>query len=73
FSAWAFDQSPQQRRSRLLMKNMAPVAAKFAVLCRLPVVRSLFEDVLALMDPGPAGIAEVSMADPSPLRRPKAS
>ncbi|KWR70645.1 hypothetical protein RN04_12330 [Arthrobacter sp. W1] len=73
FSAWAFDQSPQQRRSRLLMKNMAPVAAKFAVLCRLPVVRSLFEDVLALMDPGPAELADAAESTPAQLRRPKAS
>lgn len=73
FSAWAFDQSPQQRRSRLLMKNMAPVVAKFAVLCRLPVVRSLFEDVLALMDPGPAEIAEAAVPKPVPLRKQKAS
>lgn len=73
FSAWAFDQSPQQRRSRLLMKNMAPVAAKFAVLCRLPVVRSLFEDVLALMDPGPAELADAAESKPAQLRRPKAS
>src|SRR5699024_12542874 len=47
FSVWAYDQSANQRRSLLLMDNAAPVAAKFAVLCRLPVVRSLFADVLA--------------------------
>lgn len=52
FSAWAYDQSANQRRSMLLMNNAAPVVAKFAVLCRLPVVRSLFEDVLSLMDSG---------------------
>ncbi|PRA10991.1 hypothetical protein CQ010_10445 [Arthrobacter sp. MYb211] len=50
FSAWAYDSSPDQRRSRALMRNVAPVVGKFAILCRLPVVRSLFEDVLALMD-----------------------
>lgn len=50
FSVWAFDHSADQRRSKMLMKSTAPVIAKFAVLCRLPVVRSLFEDVLALMD-----------------------
>ncbi|WP_313813891.1 TetR/AcrR family transcriptional regulator [Glutamicibacter sp.] len=50
FSAWAYDNSKGRRRSRLLMKNTAPVVAKFAVLCRLPVVRSLFEDVLSLLD-----------------------
>jgi len=73
FSAWAYDQSAQQRRSRALMKNMAPVVAKFAVLCRLPVVRSLFEDILALMDPQ---VNEETKVDPparSTLRQPKAS
>lgn len=50
FSLWAYDTSPQQVRSRRLMRNAAPVAAKFAVLSRLPVVRSLFDDLLGLMD-----------------------
>lgn len=50
FTAWAYDSSGDQRRSRALMRGVAPVVAKFAVLCRLPVVRSLFEDVLTLMD-----------------------
>ena len=49
-SSWAYDQSDGQRRSRRLLKSTAPVVAKFAVLCRLPVVRSLFTDVLSLMD-----------------------
>ncbi len=52
FTAWAYDNSKDHRRSKLLMKNTAPVVAKFAVLCRLPVVRSLFEDVLSLLDSG---------------------
>lgn len=52
FSAWAYDTSPHQRRSRTLMRSIAPVIGKFAILCRLPVVRSLFEDVLSLMDSG---------------------
>ncbi|ALG27923.1 hypothetical protein AOZ07_02165 [Glutamicibacter halophytocola] len=73
FSAWAYDQSAQQRRSRALMKNMAPVVAKFAVLCRLPVVRSLFEDILALMDSKAIDKAEVDLPVRSTLRRPKAS
>lgn len=73
FSAWAYDQSAQQRRSRALMKNMAPVVAKFAVLCRLPVVRSLFEDILALMDPQENDRTEVNPPVRSALRRPKAS
>ncbi|MCW4465835.1 TetR/AcrR family transcriptional regulator [Glutamicibacter sp. MNS18] len=50
FSLWAYDTSPQQNRSQRLMRNAAPVAAKFAVLSRLPVVRSLFDDLLGLMD-----------------------
>lgn len=52
FSSWAYDNSPQQRRSLALMRSIAPVIGKFAILCRLPVVRSLFEDVLSLMDTG---------------------
>jgi len=55
------------------MKNMAPVVAKFAVLCRLPVVRSLFEDILTLMDPQEDDQTEVNPPVRSALRRPKAS
>ena len=51
FSSWAHDHSVNQRRSLSLMKNTAPVIAKFAVLCRLPVVRSLFSDVFNLLAP----------------------
>lgn len=58
FSTWAYDSSPNQRRSRALMRNIAPVIGKFAILCRLPVVRSLFEDVLSLMDSGASSIQE---------------
>lgn len=73
FSAWAYDQSPTQRRSRKLIRNLAPVVAKFAVLCRLPVVRSLFEDVLALLDPKTADFPDAASPSRAPLRRPQAS
>ncbi len=73
FTTWAFDQSSQQRRSHTLIKNLAPVVAKFAVLCRLPVVRSLFEDILALMDPRTSDIVEQDRAPRMALRKPKAS
>jgi len=73
FTAWAFDQSPEQRRSHTLIKNLAPVVAKFAVLCRLPVVRSLFEDILSLIDPKTAGKMETDHSVSSALKRSKAS
>ncbi|WP_460538266.1 TetR/AcrR family transcriptional regulator [Glutamicibacter endophyticus] len=68
-SVWAYDSSETQRRSRALAIALAPVIAKFAVLCRLPVVRSLFTDVMELMD-STAGAAE---RDPSERLQAKAS
>lgn len=68
FSLWAYDASPEQVRSRRLMRNAAPVAAKFAVLSRLPVVRSLFDDLLGLMDSNRGGQQPTGKAD-SPLVR----
>ncbi|MFJ2619865.1 TetR/AcrR family transcriptional regulator [Glutamicibacter sp. NPDC087344] len=65
FSAWAYDQSANQRRSLVLMNNAAPVVAKFAVLCRLPVVRSLFEDILSLMDSGNSIPEQKNTQDPA--------
>lgn len=65
FSLWAYDSSPGQRRSRRLMRNAAPVAAKFAVLSRLPVVRSLFDDLLGLMDQAALQDAAEALEGPS--------
>lgn len=62
---WAYDNSEQQARSRRLMRNAAPVAAKFAVLSRLPVVRSLFDDLLGLMDENASATNEEHGTQPS--------
>lgn len=69
FSSWAYDSSKNQRRSKILMKNTAPVVAKFAVLCRLPVVRSLFEDVLTLLDSGRSVRDEPDLPERQPQSR----
>ncbi|WP_104104803.1 TetR/AcrR family transcriptional regulator [Arthrobacter sp. 08Y14] len=45
---WIYDRSPGQRRSRRLVENVAPLAAKLVILSRLPVVRNIVEDVVHL-------------------------
>ncbi len=45
---WIYDSSPEQRRSRRLVENVAPLAAKLVILSRLPVVRNIVEDVVHL-------------------------
>lgn len=45
---WIYDRSPGQRRSRRLVENVAPLAAKLVILSRLPVVRNIVEDVVRL-------------------------
>lgn len=45
---WIYDRSPGQRRSRRLVANVAPLAAKLVILSRLPVVRNIVEDVVRL-------------------------
>ena len=45
---WIYDRSPGQRRSRRLVQNVAPLAAKLVILSRLPVVRNIVEDVVHL-------------------------
>ncbi|MET4060361.1 AcrR family transcriptional regulator [Arthrobacter sp. UYP6] len=45
---WIYDRSPGQRRSRRLVQNVAPLAAKLVILSRLPVVRNIVEDVVRL-------------------------
>ncbi|WP_146364025.1 TetR/AcrR family transcriptional regulator [Arthrobacter yangruifuii] len=46
---WVYDRSPGQRRSHRLAANLAPLMAKLVILSRLPVVRSLLEDVIRLL------------------------
>ena len=45
---WVHDRSPGQRRTRRLVSNVAPLAAKLVILSRLPVVRNIVEDVVHL-------------------------
>ena len=45
---WVHDRSPGQRRTRRLVTNVAPLAAKLVILSRLPVVRNIVEDVVHL-------------------------
>jgi AcrR family transcriptional regulator len=46
---WAHDPSPGHRRSRRLITNAAPVVARLVVLSRLPVVRTIFDDLIGLV------------------------
>ncbi len=46
---WAADTSPDRNRSRLLVARAAPLTARIAVLSRLPVVRTILDEILALV------------------------
>ncbi|WP_104089075.1 TetR/AcrR family transcriptional regulator [Arthrobacter sp. GMC3] len=45
---WVYDRSEGQRRSRLLIDGSAPLLGKLVSLSRLPVVKPLVEEALAL-------------------------
>ncbi|MHA7271025.1 TetR family transcriptional regulator [Arthrobacter sp. HLT1-20] len=45
---WVYDTSAQQRRTRTLIDGAAPLIAKLVSFSRLPVVRPLVEEALAL-------------------------
>jgi AcrR family transcriptional regulator len=49
FLFWAYDSSTGAARSHRLIKNVAPVTARLVVLSRMPVVRSILDDVLSLV------------------------
>lgn len=49
FLFWAHDSSPGAKRSFRLVKNVAPVVARLTVLSRMPVVRTILDDVLSLV------------------------
>lgn len=51
FLFWAYDSSVDAKRSRRLVKNVAPVIARLVVLSRMPVVRSILDDVISLVRP----------------------
>lgn len=46
---WAYDSSADTKRSQRLVKNVAPVIARLTVLSRMPVVRTILDDVLSLV------------------------
>jgi AcrR family transcriptional regulator len=46
---WVYDGSPEQRRTRKLIDDAAPLISKLVVLSRLPVVRKITEDVVSLI------------------------
>jgi AcrR family transcriptional regulator len=46
---WVYDDSPDQHRTRELVARIVPVVDRMVRLSRLPVVRSLVDDVLALV------------------------
>ncbi|PYI69038.1 TetR family transcriptional regulator [Arthrobacter livingstonensis] len=45
---WVYDRSGDQRRTRMLIDGAAPLIAKLVSISRLPVVRPLVEEALAL-------------------------
>lgn len=49
FLFWAYDSSEGAARSRRLVKNAAPMIARLVVLSRMPVVRTIIDDVLSLI------------------------
>ncbi|WP_395693268.1 TetR/AcrR family transcriptional regulator [Nocardioides sp.] len=46
---WVYDDSPGQRRSRELATRVAPIVDRLVRVSRLPVVRGVVDDVLALV------------------------
>lgn len=49
FLFWAYDSSSGAARTHRLIKNVAPATARLVVLSRMPVVRSIVDDVLSLV------------------------
>lgn len=46
---WVYDDSPHQRRSRMLVASVVPIVDRLVKLSRLPVVRGLVDDVVGLL------------------------
>ena len=46
---WVYDDSPDQRRTRLLVASIVPIVDRLVKLSRLPVVRGLVDDVVGLL------------------------
>lgn len=47
---WVYDASPDQARTRMLVRRVVPIVDKLVRLSRLPVVRGVVDDVVELMD-----------------------
>jgi AcrR family transcriptional regulator len=46
---WVYDNSPNQKRTRLLVASIVPIVDRLVKLSRLPVVRGLVDDVVGLL------------------------
>ncbi len=46
---WVYDTSPERRRTRALIDGVAPIVATLVGLARLPVVRGVVDDTLAVL------------------------
>lgn len=46
---WVYDASPEQARTRALVRGVAPMVDRLVRLSRLPVVRGVVDDLLSLM------------------------
>lgn len=46
---WVYDDSPDQRRTRMLVASAVPIVDRMVKLSRLPVVRGLVDDVVGLL------------------------
>ncbi|WP_028643431.1 TetR/AcrR family transcriptional regulator [Nocardioides sp. URHA0020] len=46
---WVYDQSPDQARSRTVVRRVVPIVDRLVRLSRMPVVRGIVDDVVALM------------------------
>ncbi len=46
---WVYDASAGQARSRMLVRRIVPVVDRLARMSRLPVVRGVVDDVVALV------------------------
>ena len=46
---WVYDQSPDQARSRTVVRRVVPIVDRLVRLSRMPVVRGIVDDVIGLM------------------------
>lgn len=46
---WVYDQSPDQERTRTMVRRIVPIVDRLVKLSRMPVVRGIVDDVVGLM------------------------